>query len=314
MVQRQTYATGLVEQLAGSAGNNSCGTSLRAFQSCSVPTSLHTHRLSRPRCYEPPECLHSFNHTLLTLTLRLLDDPRKDRDSHGFRKHESPISTTARTPVLLVSVLELTIVLLVHTTPDTTLYFAAFIIGRKLLHSLILLASHQGKLGSIPGRVTPGFSHVGIVRTMALVGRLSRGIPFPPPFSIRRCSILTSVTLIDSQDLAGYDNFASSMTCRLDSSVFYILEPQMCVHWLLPHTWQLWDSQGGTPGIRRGSTKEDALGVSSLQACQRERAILLCWRPRSSKNTHTQTPGGGNVSFENILPEDMQERGARVLR
>ncbi|KAJ8898397.1 hypothetical protein PR048_003757 [Dryococelus australis] len=44
---------------------------------------------------------------------------------------ESPISTTARTLVLLVSVLELTIVLLVHTTPDTTLYFISFIIGRS---------------------------------------------------------------------------------------------------------------------------------------------------------------------------------------
>ncbi|KAJ8869241.1 hypothetical protein PR048_030813 [Dryococelus australis] len=45
-------------------------------------------------------------------------------------RSESPISTTARTPVLLVSVVELTIVLLVHTTPGTTLYCAAFIIGR----------------------------------------------------------------------------------------------------------------------------------------------------------------------------------------
>ncbi|KAJ8865818.1 hypothetical protein PR048_033340 [Dryococelus australis] len=44
-------------------------------------------------------------------------------------RSESPISTTARTPVLLVSVLELTIVVLVHATPETTLYFTAFIIG-----------------------------------------------------------------------------------------------------------------------------------------------------------------------------------------
>ncbi|KAJ8885472.1 hypothetical protein PR048_011669 [Dryococelus australis] len=48
-------------------------------------------------------------------------------------RSESPISTTARTPVLLVSVLELTIVLLVRATPDTALYFAAFIIGRTVL-------------------------------------------------------------------------------------------------------------------------------------------------------------------------------------
>ncbi|KAJ8866632.1 hypothetical protein PR048_032492 [Dryococelus australis] len=43
----------------------------------------------------------------------------------------SPISTTARTPVLLLSVLEITIVLLAHTTPDTALYFTAFIIVRS---------------------------------------------------------------------------------------------------------------------------------------------------------------------------------------
>ncbi|KAJ8866567.1 hypothetical protein PR048_032426 [Dryococelus australis] len=40
-------------------------------------------------------------------------------------RRESPIPTTARTPVLLVSVLELTIVLFVHVTPDTILYFTA---------------------------------------------------------------------------------------------------------------------------------------------------------------------------------------------
>ncbi|KAJ8867471.1 hypothetical protein PR048_031273 [Dryococelus australis] len=74
-------------------------------------------------------CVYSVFPTVvrcLALTHRIL---------HTFTGHlkqirsESPISTTARTPVLLVSVLELTIVLLVHTTPDTALYFTAFIIG-----------------------------------------------------------------------------------------------------------------------------------------------------------------------------------------
>ncbi|KAJ8877942.1 hypothetical protein PR048_022402, partial [Dryococelus australis] len=36
-----------------------------SFRRCSVLTSLHPHRLSRPRCYEPPESLHSL--TLPTL-------------------------------------------------------------------------------------------------------------------------------------------------------------------------------------------------------------------------------------------------------
>ncbi|KAJ8881979.1 hypothetical protein PR048_018467 [Dryococelus australis] len=48
--------------------------------------------------------------------------------------------TTARTPVLLVSVLKLTIVLFAHTTPDTTLYFTAVIIGRS---STLSAYNHQ---------------------------------------------------------------------------------------------------------------------------------------------------------------------------
>ncbi|KAJ8866586.1 hypothetical protein PR048_032445 [Dryococelus australis] len=39
-------------------------------------------------------------------------------------------------------------------------------------------------------------------RTMPLVGGFSRGSPVSPALSFRRCSILTSITLIDSQDLA----------------------------------------------------------------------------------------------------------------
>ncbi|KAJ8866692.1 hypothetical protein PR048_032553 [Dryococelus australis] len=42
-----------------------------------------------------------------------------------------------------------------------------------------MFASHQGEPGSIPGRVTPGFSHVRIVPwTMLLVDKFSRGSPF----------------------------------------------------------------------------------------------------------------------------------------
>ncbi|KAJ8868521.1 hypothetical protein PR048_030049 [Dryococelus australis] len=45
-------------------------------------------------------------------------------------------------------------------------------------------ASHQGEPGSIPGRVTPGFSQVGIVQ-------FSRGYP---ALAFWRCSVLTSLS------------------------------------------------------------------------------------------------------------------------
>ncbi|KAJ8866393.1 hypothetical protein PR048_032236 [Dryococelus australis] len=63
-----------------------------------------------------------------------------------------------------------------------------------------VLASHQGEPGSIPGRITPGFSHVGIVPDDAAGRRVLSGISrFPSPFSYRHCSMLTSITLIGSQ-------------------------------------------------------------------------------------------------------------------
>ncbi|KAJ8866855.1 hypothetical protein PR048_032716 [Dryococelus australis] len=66
---------------------------------------------------------------------------------------------------------------------------------------LSLLASNQGDPGSIPGRVTPDFRMWESCRTMPLVGGFSRGSPVSPALSFRRCSILTSITLIASQDL-----------------------------------------------------------------------------------------------------------------
>ncbi|KAJ8877975.1 hypothetical protein PR048_022438 [Dryococelus australis] len=52
-----------------------------------------------------------------------------------------------------------------------------------------LLASHQGEPCSIPGRITPGFSHGGIVSDDAT------------GLALRRCSILTSFHPFGSQDL-----------------------------------------------------------------------------------------------------------------
>ncbi|KAJ8887694.1 hypothetical protein PR048_013912 [Dryococelus australis] len=56
----------------------------------------------------------------------------------------------------------------------------------------ILLASHQGEPGSIPGRVTPPFSQVGIVPYDAAGRRVFSGSTVSSALSFRRCFILTS--------------------------------------------------------------------------------------------------------------------------
>ncbi|KAJ8878418.1 hypothetical protein PR048_018996 [Dryococelus australis] len=75
--------------------------------------------------------------------------------------------------------------------------------GPKVAERLASLASHQGEPGSIPGRVTPGFSYVRIVQHDAAGRWVFSGISASPhSFSFRRYSILNSITLIGSQDLA----------------------------------------------------------------------------------------------------------------
>ncbi|KAJ8866854.1 hypothetical protein PR048_032715 [Dryococelus australis] len=66
-----------------------------------------------------------------------------------------------------------------------------------------LLASHQGDPGLIPGRVTPDFRMRESCRTTPLVGGFSQAPPVSSTLSFRRCPILTSITLIGSQDLDG---------------------------------------------------------------------------------------------------------------
>ncbi|KAJ8867267.1 hypothetical protein PR048_031066 [Dryococelus australis] len=64
------------------------------------------------------------------------------------------------------------------------------------------LASHHANRVQSPAGSLPDFRMWESWRTMPLVGGFPRGSPFPLALSFRRCSILTPITLIDSQDLA----------------------------------------------------------------------------------------------------------------
>ncbi|KAJ8872054.1 hypothetical protein PR048_025655 [Dryococelus australis] len=56
-----------------------------------------------------------------------------------------------------------------------------------------LLASHLGKLGSIPGQIASRFAHVAIVPDDAAGRRVFSGSPVPPALAFRRYSILISI-------------------------------------------------------------------------------------------------------------------------
>ncbi|KAJ8880053.1 hypothetical protein PR048_020676 [Dryococelus australis] len=68
--------------------------------------------------------------------------------------------------------------------------------------AVTLLASHLGEPGSIPGRVTPGLSHAGIVPGNAANRRIFLGhLPFPPPLRSGATRYSPLFTLIGSRDL-----------------------------------------------------------------------------------------------------------------
>ncbi|KAJ8888932.1 hypothetical protein PR048_008426 [Dryococelus australis] len=66
---------------------------------------------------------------------------------------------------------------------------------------LTLLASHLGEPGSIPGRITPGFSQVGIVPDDAAFRRVFSGISFFPPPFYSGATPYSPLFTLESQDL-----------------------------------------------------------------------------------------------------------------
>ncbi|KAJ8888578.1 hypothetical protein PR048_008070 [Dryococelus australis] len=89
--------------------------------------------------------------------------------------------------------------LLIHFYPIK--YVQRETIGPRRLSGFSLLTSHQGESSSIPGRVTPRFSKVGIVRDDTTGRWVFSGISrFHPPFI--PAQFHSSITHICSQDLA----------------------------------------------------------------------------------------------------------------
>ncbi|KAJ8867591.1 hypothetical protein PR048_031393 [Dryococelus australis] len=110
-----------------------------------------------------------------------------------------------------------------------------------------LLAFHQGEPGSIPGRVIPGFSQVGIV---PLAGGFSRGSPISSALAFRRCSIHSHLNRRLENHLR--DKSCGLPPCRLGAQAPDQLRPHMgslATELLRPHYWMLYPLTSCDPTI-----------------------------------------------------------------
>ncbi|KAJ8880464.1 hypothetical protein PR048_016934 [Dryococelus australis] len=136
----------------------------------------------------PRPCIMGLLHTHLT------SPPSALKTSLPRVKSNRPEGTAAifvytmNPDAILVYIVDTADTFVYITEPDRldNLHYILLLPWRRGGQAISTLASHQGEPGSIPGRVT-GFSHVGIAPDDA-VGR--------------RCSVLTLIILIGSQDLA----------------------------------------------------------------------------------------------------------------
>ncbi|KAJ8876006.1 hypothetical protein PR048_023914 [Dryococelus australis] len=152
-------------------------------------------------------------------------------------------------------------------------------------------------------------------RTMPLVcGFFFRESSVSPSISFRRCSILTSIALIGSQNLAvkSHPSLFShalllkdrKMTCRLDSAVLCTPEPQLFVHWLLAQCYLTPGSMGFATCFfasllldqRRLGQYELAYkaGLTAIrrtsQAPVRQSVIRMCFRPPVESDSTIRRP------------------------
>ncbi|KAJ8878792.1 hypothetical protein PR048_019378 [Dryococelus australis] len=90
----------------------------------------------------------------------------------------------------------------------------------KSSHSRVgLLASHQGEPGSISGRVTPGFLHVGVVPDDASGRRVISGIPRSPPMHSGIPALL-HFHLISPSSALKISSFRATQISQLNSTLF----------------------------------------------------------------------------------------------
>ncbi|KAJ8889447.1 hypothetical protein PR048_008946 [Dryococelus australis] len=113
-----------------------------------------------------------------------------------------------------------------------------------------LLPSHQGDRGTIPGRVSPDFCMWESCRTMPLVGKFSRGSPVSSTLSFQHYSILTSITLIGSQDLD-----IKSRPYLFTQTIIEKGSPLQCM---------LWQVLGGRTGQVKVASTIDSLRATCL--------------------------------------------------
>ncbi|KAJ8886137.1 hypothetical protein PR048_012346 [Dryococelus australis] len=174
------------------------------FRSCFTLISFHPHQLSRARCTEPPKSLSS-QQQLSNKACRSCN-----REGAGSRPVfvEAALSPEHRQGAVIQG--RRREKLHEEKNKEQNRELGVYSLLRWVGTCKIgatgserLTCSHPTKTSRIQSHAwsLPDFRMWESCRTIPLVGAFSRGSPVFPTLSFRRCSILTSITLIDSQDL-----------------------------------------------------------------------------------------------------------------
>ncbi|KAJ8895216.1 hypothetical protein PR048_000541 [Dryococelus australis] len=184
----------------------------------------HPHRLSRPRCQEPPKSLHllfplcisqlfHINLALHISTLKTSARIARRRNCFTQIQRDQGVRVIGR---LGARVIIVRIAVPLKPFRGQSKLVSSFPTRRGHGGVVVrLLASHLRDPGSIPGGVAVGFSHVGIVPVDAADRRVFLGdLLLPSPLHSCAAPCSSHLTLIFSQDLDGNEENAGVEVLR----------------------------------------------------------------------------------------------------
>ncbi|KAJ8891005.1 hypothetical protein PR048_010514 [Dryococelus australis] len=190
-----------------------------------------------------------------------------------------------------------------------------------------LLASHQGRPGSVPGGVTPGFSHEGIAPDDRWSAGFLEDLPFPPPLNSGAASYSPRFALIGSEDFDVTSRQISSLTAYLLQDALSVFEftSQRPLHGFRDEMWPEWQrnsvrGERKYPQITRTAISNVRHITHTLCGAGTKYCTQLVVKLRTGKSTtQLQWDGGRLLAFYrsadwNLFPAEVFARWILMRR